>query len=283
MKFHPDKDIDSLLNLLDDEDDAVAVYAMGELLDREQKLGDVLGVLQELPDARLRKRVHQLQAAITLRNRRRRFRAMLEQPDFQLKQGLIEVHLQWFDNDSRPELEKRWALFFSSAGNGVPLESLESISSWMRKCGMMAQAESTMIPEYYCIGTVLDGCQGAASLLCAVSLLLLSDPSAQVVRVLGEFALRDSQGRFLMPLRDWRIEDAGSAVEYESWDARSLVKFISHMLFSHAVASDSFRYIQTIGQALTGVPDGVLPETLPYPYRAADEDVPGGANDGDSV
>ena len=39
MKFHPDKDLDSLLNLLDDEEDAVAVYAMGELLDREARLG----------------------------------------------------------------------------------------------------------------------------------------------------------------------------------------------------------------------------------------------------
>ena len=281
MRFHPDKDIDSLLNLLDDEDDAVAVYAMGELLDREQHLGDVLGVLQEFPDARLRKRVHQLQAAITLRNRRRRFRTMLDQPDFQLKQGLIEVHLQWFDNDSRPELEKRWALFFSMAGNGMPLDSLEGIRSWMRKYGMSAQAESTAVPEHYCIGTVLDGRQGAASLLCAVGLLLLEDPSAQIVRVLGDFALRDSRGRFLMPLRDGRIEEAGPSVEYEPWDARSLVKFTSHMLFSHAVASDSFRYIQTIGQALSGVPDGMLPETLPYPYQAAEEDSHGEESGGD--
>lgn len=270
MKFHPDKDIDSLLNLLDDEDDAVAVYAMGELLDREARLGDALGLLQEFPDARLRKRVHQLQAAITLRNRRRRFRVMLEQPDFQLKQGLIEVHLQWFDNDSRPELEKRWTMFFASAGNGEPLRGLDAVSSWMRKYGMNAQPESAGVPEHYCIGTVLDGHQGASSLLCALGACLLDDPAVQVVRVLGEFALQDGSGMLLLPQRDWRLE-AAPAVECEKWDDRALVKFISHMLFSHAVVSDSFRYIQTIGQALSGVPDGILPETFPYPYRAAEE------------
>ena len=186
MRFHPDTDIDSLLNLLDDEDEAVAVYAMGELLDREQQLGDVLGWLQELPNALLRKRVHQLQAAITLRNRRRRFRTMLAQPDFQLKQGLIEVHLQWFDNDSRPELEKRWTMFYASAGNGVPLDSLEGLSGWMRKCGMTALPESITLPENYCIGTVLDNRQGAASLLCAMGYLLLDDPGVQIVRVWGQ-------------------------------------------------------------------------------------------------
>ena len=276
MKFHPDKDIDSLRDLLDDEDEAVAVYAMGELLDREQRLGDVLGYLQEFPDARLRMRVHQLQAVITLRNRRRRFREMLMQPDFQLKQGLIEVHLQWFDNDSKPELEKRWAVFLASAGNGNPLDSLEAVSIWMRKYGMTAQPESALIPENYCVGTVLDSRQGAASLVCAIGLLLLDDPGVQVVRVLGDFALQDAEGRLLLPLRDWRIEPAAKAVEYEKWDARSLVKFASHMLFSHAVTSDSFRYIQTIGQALSGVPDGMLPETFPYPYRAAEDPEKGG-------
>ena len=43
-------------------------------------------------------------------------------------------------------------------------------------------------------------------------------------------------------------------------------------------AAEDFDEVRPIAEL-----DGVLPETLPYPYRAADEDVPGGANDGDSV
>ena len=277
MHFHPDRDIDSLLDLLDDEDESIAVYAMGELLDREDRLGDVLGELQEQPDGRLRKRVHQLQAAITLRRRRRRFRELLRRPDLDLKQGLIEVHLQWFDNDSRPDLERRWAVFCDAVGYGEAVPDLETLGARMRKYGMTAVSESVMQPENYCVGTVLDNRQGAASLLCAAGLVLLNDPRIRTVRVLGEFALRDGEGDLLLPLRDWRVVRTGDPAGEEFWDRRSLLKYASFMLFGHAVASDSFRYIQTIGQALSGVPDGELPDTLPYPYCAAED----AAEDGD--
>jgi hypothetical protein len=163
-------------------------------------------------------------------------------------------------------------MFYASAGNGGPLDSFEHLAGWMRKYGMTALPESVMLPENYCIGTVLDNRQGAGSLLCAMGTLLLDDPGVQIVRVWGEFALWDGKDRLLLPLHDWRIEDAGVVADYELWDGRALVKFASHMLFSHAVSSDSFRYIQTIGQALSGVPDGTLPETFPYPYRAAEEE-----------
>ena len=274
MNIHPDKDVDNLLDLLDDEDESIAVYAMGELLDREDRLGGVLGYLQEQPNGRLRKRVHQLQAAITLRRRRRRFRELLGRPDFDLKQGLLEVHLQWFDNDSRPDLERRWAEFYDAVGGGSPVPDLATLGARMRKFGMAAVPESVMQPENYCIGTVLDHHQGAASLLCAAGMVLLDRPDVRVVRALGEFALRDGEG-MLLPLRDWEIVRAGSPAGEEFWDRRSLLKFASFMLFGHAVASDSFRYIQTIGQALSGVPDGELPEALPYPYCPAEEDSAG--------
>ena len=274
MNFHPDKDIDNLLDLLDDEDESIAVYAMGELLDREDRLGGVLGMLQEHPDGRLRRRVHQLEAAITLRRRRRRFRELLGRPDFDLKQGLVEVHLQWFDNDSRPDLERRWAVFFDAVGGGSPVPDLTTLGARMRRYGMTAAAESVMQPENYCIGTVLDHRQGAASLLCAAGLVLLGRPEVRAVRTLGEFAIRDG-GDLLLPLHDWETVRAGSPGGEEFWDRRSLLKFTSFMLFGHAVASDSFRYIQTIGQALAGGPDGELPETLPYPYCPA-EDAGGG-------
>jgi len=266
MTEHPEKDIASLLSLLDDEDESIAVYAMGELLDRESRLGNMLGILQESPDPLLRRRVHQLQAAITLRQRRRRFQTLLNMPDFDLKQGLIEAHLQWFDNDSRPDIEKRWTLFFASANNGEAVPRLADLARQMRKCGMTAVPESAMIPENYCIGTVLENRTGAASLLCAAGWVMLGDPSVRAVRVLGEFGLLDGDRKLLLPQKDWQLSSVSGTEQWEYWDRRSLLKFISFMLFSHAVTSDSFRYIQTIGQALSGGPDGMLPETLPYPY-----------------
>ncbi len=271
MKFHPDTGIDSLLDLLDDEDESIAVYAMGELLDREAQLGDALGALQESGSPLLRRRIHQLQAAITLRRRRRRFREFLKQPEIDLKQGLFDVHLQWFDNDSRPDIERRWAKFFVAAGGGSPLRALTRLSSWMRKYGMTAVQESSMQPENYCIGTVLENRQGASSLLCAAGMVLLQNPEIRTVRMLGEFALADSEHRILLPLRDWQVLPLNGTGTETGWPPVALLKYLSGMLFNHAVISDSFRYVQTISQALTGISDGELPETLPYPYRATED------------
>ena len=80
MKIHPDPHLDSCFRLLDDEDESVAVTAMAELLDHEEELGDAPGLMQEIGSPLARKRIHQLQAAITIRRRRRNFSRYLRQP-----------------------------------------------------------------------------------------------------------------------------------------------------------------------------------------------------------
>ena len=95
--------IAALLSLLDDEDENVAVNAMAELLFCEEELGEALAGLQESPDALTRKRAHQLQAAITLRRRRRHFSELLKAPkvydlpyiDDSDEQGRVRTALYW--------------------------------------------------------------------------------------------------------------------------------------------------------------------------------------------
>ena len=182
-------DLASLLSLLDDEDETVAVNAMAELLNREAELGDALAVLQESDHPLLRRRSHQLQAAITLRRRRREFASRLNAPHIDLIDGLIDVHLQWYDNDSRPELVRIWEKFRAEA-NRCPLRTLENIAYFMRKCGFTARNETTMRPEYYCIGPVLENRTGAVAILAGLA-LEVAEPEAglRLVRVLGDFAL----------------------------------------------------------------------------------------------
>ncbi len=265
--------IAALLSLLDDEDENVAVNAMAELLFCEEELGEALAGLQESPDALTRKRAHQLQAAITLRRRRRHFSELLKAPKVDMIEGLIEVHLQWFDNDSRPGLEALWRNFSEEAAR-YQLNSLRQLSYFMRKYGMAAAAETTMQPENYCIGTVLENRYGSAALLAAMGQQLAADAGLELrlVRMLGEFALLDGDGNLLIPGRDWKLDSVKGVADCDFWDRRSLLRFASVMLFSNAVNSDSFRYVQTIAQALTGLPDGELPDTLPYPYQPAADD-----------
>ena len=79
----PDE-LEKLSLLLDDEDDNVAINVIAALLDRQDELGDLPARLQESSNELVRKRAHQLQAAITFRKRRQDFAALLEaeNPDF---------------------------------------------------------------------------------------------------------------------------------------------------------------------------------------------------------
>ena len=83
--------LESLISLLDDEDETVAVNVMAELLNRESELGELLAELQEGDNPLARRRAHQLQAAITLRRRRRAFAAKLEAQKVDLIDGLVYV------------------------------------------------------------------------------------------------------------------------------------------------------------------------------------------------
>ncbi len=265
--------ISALLNLLDDDNEEVAVSAMAELLSREDELGKVLAELQESSNVLVRKRAHQLQAAITLRRRRRDFSNMLKTRQISMIDGLIEVHLQWFDNDSRPGLQRLWSDFADEASHCL-LRSLRQLSYFMCRRGMIAVHETSMQPENYCIGAVLEAHYGSSALFAAIGQQLAADAglNLSLVRVLGEFALLDTHCNLVIPVNNWQLETLKGVVDCDFWNKRSLLQFASSMLFSNAVSSDSFRYIQTIAQALIGLPDGELPETFPYPYRSAEDD-----------
>ena len=269
MRKRPD--ISSLLSLLDDEDEATAVEAMAELLDRGDEVSPYLAELQESPDPLLRRRVHQLESALTVRRRRSGFSRLLAVPRPDLARVLVELHLQWFDNDPLPEMAARVAAFIA-AGRSSGVRNLNAVSAYFRKCGIVAEHETTLRPENYCVGVALADRVGAASLWVLLAKLLLpEDSGARIVRHVEEFALCDGD-ELLLPERDWRVVRAPGKDELETWDARQVLKFAASMVFSAAVNSDSFRYVLTIGQAVSGLPDDEVLGYLPYPYRPAPEE-----------
>lgn len=268
-------DVSALLSLLDDEDERVALEAMAQLLERGDELGMELARLQDSSEPLLRRRVHQLESALTLRRRRREFARRLAAPEPEVPELLVELHLQWFDNDPLPEMLSRLRSFLAEGRSGG-MRELADVASYMRKCGFVAERDTTLRPEDYCVGVVLCDRIGSTALLCQLGRELLRGVSeARVVRFMGEFALWDERV-LLLPERDWRLVRSPAADELEMWDDRKVLKFISAMLFSAAVNSDSFRYVLTIGQAASGLPDDEVLSYLPYPYRPAPEEDEGG-------
>ncbi len=262
-----------LLQLLDDEDETIAVEAMAEILSGGYAPDEALAELQEDSNPLIRKRIHQLQSAITMRRRRQRFYTELNSEKFSLPDGLMEVHLQWFDNDSLRELRKTWQDFADSAAK-CQINSLHSLADFMLKQGMTAVSESTFQPENYCIGTIIDNSYGSAAVLCAMGKTVAANGGLdlRIVRFLSDFGLLDGYGNLLLPEKNWQTVPLTSLNDCTFWSDSEILRFASSMLFSHSVNSDSFRYIQTIAQSLTGVEDGELPETFPYPYLPAEDE-----------
>lgn len=261
-----------LASLLDDEDEAVAVNAMAELLLNEDRLGTLPAELQESSDPLVRRRAHQLQVALTMRRRRRDFARMLQDPDVDFDIGLVELHLLWFDNDSRPELLETLADFLRKAAQR-PAMTLADIAYLMRRSELAAECETTLRPENYCIGTILSNRVGSAALLCGLARMTAFQPETlRVVRYMGDFALCDGAG-LLIPARDWLIAPAPSAAgEMEHWEPRRLLALGANILLGSAVNSDSFRYVLTIAQAISGNNDDYMLDYMPYPYRPTDDD-----------
>ncbi len=257
--------LDRVASLLDDPDEKVAVSAIAELLRREAELGELPGVWQDSPDPLLRKRVHQLQTALTLRRRRREFHRQLEAGKVDFISALIDLHLQWFDNDPRPELEQQFRRFRESVKR--PCRTLGDLANFLRKNRFTAETETTLRAENYCFGLILSDKCGAASLLCGIGKFLLDDPDqVEVVRALGEFALCDGR-ELLIPTRNWQITPSPDARELEFVSPTELLRYAAAMLFSCAVNSDSFRYILTIAQAISGDTGDDILSGFPYPYH----------------
>jgi hypothetical protein len=256
-----------LLNFLDDENTHTAGAAMAELITIGDKLMPYLAQYQEHDNPLVRKRVHQLQAILTLRQRRDGFAAVLNNSG-NLIQGLIQVHLQWYDNDSEPHLTSLWEEFQLTA-NKYPPATMEQVAYLMRKCGFTTAQGSEFQPDYFCFGPVMEDMIGADFMLCAIAKVIAEEHNfkLKIIRRYGNFLLLNSNNQILLPKDHWRLTNCHYNPDKDAWDNTQIIKLASSMLFLAAVSSDSFRYISTIGKSLAALPGNQQLDFLPYPYN----------------
>lgn len=270
-----DREYKSLLCLLDDENEQSAAFAMAELLQRDHKpLEEVLRKLQESPNLRLRKRIHQLQSAILLRKRRENFRERLNQKTMDLLEGLIQLHLLWFDNDSKASLVKQWERFLEDQNTLKP-DTLESLGMFLRKKQLVCTHKDDMQSDHYCLGSVLDSSAGSDCILCAVAVLVAARSNLNLrisQSAESDFILLDKDENILLPANDWEYIPADQTrYRFDFWSVPMLLRYALAMMFTSAAASDSFRYIHTIGKILapadTQSDPGESPaDVLTFPY-----------------
>ena len=265
-----------LFSLLDDENDSVARSAMAELLKHPDELDSQLCLLHETPDPLLRKRIHQLDAILTLRRRRKNFVKLLKQPEIDLAGGLIEIHLMWYDNDSAPALADMTGDFAASAED-FQTDDIFKVRDFMRAEGFATPVDGeTLSPDNYCVGSVLEDRTGSEILLCLLAMLaaLAGGGDLRLGRLLDHFLLFDGRGNWLLPANGWETGRLSRGAAPEYWDSpRRILRYLAMQLFVSAVGSDSFRYIHTIASSLIGSDGtGTPPDDFPYPYQAEKAD-----------
>lgn len=266
-----------LLRLLDDESEQSASLAMAELLASEDgSLDKLLRRLQEAKDPKLRRRVHQLQSVITLRRRRRLLGRKLEARSLGLLEGLVGMHLLWYDNDSPESVYKQWAELMEESKKFRPV-SLERLAYFMRKKGFACPGKDDVEADYFCLGTVMDESIGADFMLCSMGRLIAAawGLKLNMTQLAGDFILIDGEGQALHPSNDWKIIPKLRKSNYKDWDVQMTLNLVGAMLFLCAVNSDSFRYVYTVGSCLSKSFGGRSLDFLPYPYATKADAVKG--------
>lgn len=264
--------IQSLLELLDSDNEQSAGYIMAELLQsaRPDLVNQRLCDLQETPNRKLRKRIHQLQSAIGARYLRYMLGQSLRDGSIPLLDGAIRLHLCWFDNDTFDNVAVQWNELCSAFMDAAPGDLREFAAFMVAQNFRCTDGRDDLEPESYCIGCVLDHMPGSDLMLSLIvsQLTAYSEEPLQIVRRGLDFAVRDVDGNLLLPGEYWRVipgDDYTRSLP-EVYDA-SVLRMIAAMLFQAAVSSDGFRYMYTIGSALAAALGKDDLKFLPYPYN----------------
>lgn len=263
------KEIENLIKLLDDESQQCASMAMAGLLRFGSEIGPVLQNLQETDNSRLRKRVHQLQSVLSIRRRREAVAGSLGTRKCDLLGGLIQLHLQWYDDDFEMSIRELWEKLLRNSEKYNPA-NITKLAYFMEKKGFNVIEAENIDADFFCIGTVLEEFEGADFILCAIAQCLAAQWgfNLKIVQIMGNFSLMDAKCKVLLPANNWQVLPRQKRGRYMEWTPQMLLRLTASMLFLSAVGTDSFRYISTLGECLAGAAGSDDMSFLPYPYSS---------------
>ena len=265
-----DREFARLISLLDDEDDNVGIPVLAALLERHLDLLPYLARLQDSENPVVRKRVHQLQSILTIRNRRYTLLEKISGGRCSYSELMLELHLLWFDCDAADEI-MAFCRDFEKSFKQADISDLESLSEFMLNAGFTAEADTVLDPELYCLGTAMSGRRMAESMLCGYLASLLDGKGIYACRAGAKFVLSDGKN-ILVPRELWMVSPISDR-KLVPWSSVEIFKFALTVIFSYSVSQDHYRYIYTVGQALTGSCDDSFLSEFPYPYRHLPEEV----------
>ncbi len=264
------KKIEMLFSLLTDVSERSVNIIIAELLSHVDELPEWLQKLQESDDETLRKRVHQLQAILMVRQRRMDFANLLKSvDDIDIFESLALLHLQWYDNDNLQSIRDVYKELLLQSQK-FTFSTLQDLAYFMRKMKFSVSERNGLQPDLYCIGIVADERFGADCVLCALAKALAkaNGLNVKIIKLVDNFSLMDNNNMLLTPFHDWRTFTPQNHDDLQVWSDKNILELISARLFMSAIGSDSFRYIHTVGHLLADLIGEDELAFLPYPYDA---------------
>jgi len=263
------KKITALVNLLEDENNDIAASAMSELLSYGKKVGPIISELQESSNLLIRRRVHQMQAIIKIRNNRDKLSRRFHNEYSGLWQGLNELHLLWYDNDNTETLRSLRKEMLEKAAIIKP-STTSKLAELMKSMAFVCSGKGEIEADFYCIGSVLETKTGVDFILCSIAMTIASYYGWKgniIYQRRAGYVLLDSFGYKLSP-KNWNIGTIAGNKKYEVWTTGMLLKHAVFHLYLCAISSDSIRYVYTIGLCLAKMLDkDDFQELLPYPFN----------------
>ena len=273
ITLHNTKKISALVTLLEDDNSEVSTTAMRELLAiDDKKLSSIVKDLQESPNSRIRKRVHQIQSIIKIRNNRDSLSSRLTDNNPSLIKGLTEIHLLWYDRDNDESLKKQIRNFLKKSKE-ENLNQISKIATFMKKENFTVSKNNELEPDSYCIGAILDTKIGSDILLCTLANLIGSgdDWHGSVICKNKRFFLTDSDGNLADPLT-WEVEKVDNVAalkKLDIYDVSMTLRFVVYQLLLCAMCTASYRYVYTIAKCIGKTINKRYPsEILAKPYNS---------------
>ncbi len=266
MNKENENKIKALISLLEDDDEDIVSNAMERLLSIGCEIAPFIAAEQDSENQLLRKRIHQILSIINIRDLRNNFASKINQGKTDLWESICESHLLWYERDNIQFLNNKYDLLSSNFSEKGDF-SIQNLAAFMKENGFVTSIPGDLEADFYCIGKVLDTKIGADSILCAIAIKLAKDAGIKLnIGFNGRIFYIFSENGIVIKPNDWKLRPNRGQF-CKALDTETVIKNIIYKIYVCAVASDSYRYIYTIGNVLTQIESSNKLVTLPYPFK----------------
>ncbi len=271
MKPDIDKSrIEALVNLLQDDNLKVASLAMEQILNLGSYAQQIVDEYTNSSNARLRRRIHQLNEVLNRRNSRQRFLEALNNEKIGLWEGILEINKVHNPDFTASAISDEISTIVNNMALQKKDPSIAEIADFMREQGFTVPEEDILDTELYLPDCVVSFKYGAAVLLCALTYEVGSHVNWQPSIALheGRFCLTDEGNLVLDPADNWSVKRSSKGDALNRCGKREVWLGILSQLFLVSMMEGDLHEVYNWGNILAAL-EGKSIERFPYPLGEA--------------